>query len=110
MTFLKAISVILLFGCFSILMVSGKINDKLTSKAFYNKDSVFAVYEYLTSDRLAGAAITLKYDKSFSYSIGTDIQQSFSSGRWEIVKDTLILTSFTKREDIPVSIDRKSVV
>jgi hypothetical protein len=105
MTFLKISRVIPIFGCFVVIMAGNtKRDDKKTNDAFYSKDSIFAAYQYRTSDDLAGTAIDLKYDKSFLYFTGTDVQQSFSSGNWEMVKDTLVLRSFIKKDEIPVTI------
>jgi len=105
MILLKAIKSSTFFGCLIIVMINTEKNDNnFEGKIISDRDSIFASYQYRTSDGFAGTTIKLKYDKSFSYSTGTDIQQSVSSGKWKIVKDTLILRSFFKRDDIPVTI------
>jgi hypothetical protein len=108
---LKTIKSSSFIGCLIMVVINtGKADNIFESNILIDKDSIivkdsiFAAYQYRASDGLAGATIKLKCDKSFSYSTGTDIQQSFSSGKWNIVKDTLILTSFFKRDNIPVTI------
>jgi len=104
MKLFKTIKIVPFLGCFIISMVNREESkDNITKNLFFNKDSVFASYQYRSPDGLAGTFIKLKYDKSFSYFTGTDIQQSFSSGKWEIIKDTLILNSFIKKDDIPIA-------
>lgn len=105
MTLFKTIRFVSFTGFLVIIMMnSEKKNINTISKTFYSRDSIFAFYQYRTLEGFAGTSIKLNQNKSFYYSTGTDIQQSFSSGMWEIVKDTLILKSFINRDDIPVTI------
>lgn len=105
MKFLKPVKFVPLAGCAAIIMITyPRKSDTIRNNHLNSKDSIFASYRYRSPDSLAGTTITLKRDKTFSYSSGTDLQQVFSSGHWRMTKDTLFLINFINREDIPFTI------
>ena len=69
-----------------------------------DNDSIYATYQYVSSTGFFSTTISLKRNYIYSYSSGTDIGEYVSSGQWEKVKDTFVLTSFLKKNDLPMTL------
>lgn len=66
-------------------------------------------YNYVATDSLSGMTLNINKDGSFSYSVETDVSTMHTSGRWSLIKDTLIINSSIDQKNIPISIKEEAV-
>ena len=85
----------------SLFVCSQDGNRQIKTSATGN-DSLFAAFNHKSSDGYGWISIQLKYNKTFNYLSGTDVQQVFSHGTWEFKKDTLILSSDLDKNNLPL--------
>lgn len=66
-------------------------------------------YKYISTDSLSGIRLELTKDGMFQYSAGGDVQTMYSSGKWKLNKDTLIMNSSIDRKNIPIAVKEEIV-
>lgn len=74
-----------------------------------NNNTIAGSYRYMALDSLSGIKINIDADGGFKYTVSTDVNTMHTSGRWRLIRDTLIISSSIDQKNIPISVNEEVV-